>query len=196
MAICIFWYILPSSRAMFQIKKKKRIEQFESVCREHGFPVTIHRRMVLEAMLDQKDHPTADRIYELIKKQIPGISRTTVYRILDTFVQLGIIVKVCHHGAAARFDPVTQWHHHLVCMHCDRIIDIEDARLNKVQWPDVRHHRFRISDYHIHFRGICDDCRKKLEKGGSISRKANKPNVKKRASRKKKRSSRKRRTKP
>lgn len=145
---------------MAKQSKKQRIEQFERTCRERGWPVTAQRRTILENILDREDHPTADQVYDQVRKLLPTISRTTVYRILDGFVELGIITKICHPGSAARFDPKTDQHHHLVCLCCNNIIDLEEKRLNKLLWPDVRRHGFEIRDYHIHFRGVCAACRR------------------------------------
>ena len=58
-------------------------------------------------------------------------------------------------------------HHHLVCLDCGDIIDLEDARLNKLPWPDVGRHGFQIEDYHINFRGRCARCRQKPQAFGA-----------------------------
>jgi Fur family peroxide stress response transcriptional regulator len=139
--------------------KQDRMGQFERVCREHGLPVTTQRKTIFEMIVGRKDHPTADQVYGQVRRRIHTISRTTVYRILDTFVALGLITKICHHGSAARFDPRIHQHHHLVCLHCESVIDLDEKRLNDVAWPDVRGHGFEIRDYHIHFRGVCAACR-------------------------------------
>lgn len=154
---------------MTSADKRERIEQFEQACRRRGLPVTTQRRVVFDSILDRKDHPTADQMYEQVKARLPGLSRTTVYRILDTLVELGMITKTCHPGSSARFDPAIQRHHHLVCTHCETIIDIEEKTLDAVAWPDVRATGFEINDFHIHFRGICAECRGKLKKGGGES---------------------------
>lgn len=140
---------------------EERIRELERVCRSRGLPLTIQRRVVFEAIVKRNDHPTADQILEQIKDRVPDISRTTIYRILDTFVQLGLITKICHPSAVARFEPKLHQHHHLVCVHCEQIIDLEDERLNSVAFPDVRRQDFEITDYHIHFRGICSACQVK-----------------------------------
>jgi len=145
---------------MMQEARRTRIEQFERACRECRLPVTPQRRAVLAEILGHTDHPTADQIYDALKERLPGLSRTTVYRILGTLVELGIITKICHPGSAARFDPRIEQHHHLVCMRCESIIDLEAGHLNKVTWPDVRGLGFEIRDYHIHFRGVCAACRR------------------------------------
>ena len=140
--------------------KQKRMKQFEQACRERGLPITTQRKTIFEMILDRADHPTADQVYDQVRERIHTISRTTVYRILDTLVELGWITKICHPGSAARFDPRIHQHHHLVCLHCEKIIDVDEKRLNGVAWPDVRGYGFEIRDYHIHFRGVCAACRR------------------------------------
>lgn len=140
--------------------KHHRMSEFDRVCRERGLPLTVQRRAVLEAMLDREDHPTADQIYDEIRLSMPSLSRTTVYRILDTLVETGMVSKVCHPGSAARFDPKVRQHHHLVCLQCEKIFDIESAALDAVPWPNVRAKGFAISEFHIHFRGVCADCQR------------------------------------
>lgn len=147
----------------------ERIEQLERACRERGLPVTVQRRAVFEAILDHEDHPAADQIYEQIKTQVPGIARTTVYRILETFVELGLITRICHHSSNARFDPKTSRHHHLVCSYCDAIIDLEDQPSIKVKIPDVEAYGFAIDDFYVHFHGVCAECRRKNPKLEQLS---------------------------
>jgi Fur family transcriptional regulator, peroxide stress response regulator len=141
--------------------RQQRFERFMAAHRECGLPVTMQRRAVFEAILDRRDHPTAELVYRAVRDGLPQISRMTVHRILGTFVSLGLVAKTCHPGSAARFDPNLRRHHHLVCLDCGRIIDVEDARLNNLPWPVVRAGEFEIQDYHIHFRGRCARCRQK-----------------------------------
>lgn len=145
-------------------EKQARIERFERLCRVHGLSLTVQRRVILEAILDREDHPAADQVYEAVRERIPGVSRTTVYRVLETLVRLGLITKVCHPGAAARFDPKTHQHHHLVCLHCGGIVDLEDERLEGITLPEVSTKGFEVQEFHIHFRGICPACRKTLSR--------------------------------
>lgn len=140
------------------------MEHFERLCRERRLPLTVQRRAVLRAVLGRKDHPTADQIHLQIKKQLPDVSRTSVYRILEMLAETGMITKVCHLGSAARFDPKLHRHHHLVCLSCERIIDVDVPRLDNLPLPNTRAYAFQISDYHIHFRGICGHCARQKQK--------------------------------
>jgi len=146
---------------MSSAEKQQRMDRFFAAHRERSLPVTTQRRAVFEAIQDRTDHPTAEQLYRAVRAQLPQVSRMTVHRILGTFVSLGLVARTCHPGSAARFDPKLHQHHHLVCLNCGRIIDVEVPRLNRIAWPDVKAHEFQIQDYNIHFRGRCGRCRQR-----------------------------------
>lgn len=138
---------------------RETIEHFERLCRENGIPLTVQRRAVLGALLDRGDHPTADQIFEDVQARLPGVSRATVYRVLETLVRVGVARRASHLGARARFDPNTGPHHHLVCLRCGKMVDLDHPSLDSLPLPDVRHAGFQITEYSIHFQGICSRCR-------------------------------------
>jgi Fur family transcriptional regulator, peroxide stress response regulator len=160
---------------MPRLSPDDRMVEFERICRQRRLPLTVQRRTILQAILGREDHPTADQIHTQITTQLPGVSRTSVYRILEMLVETGMITKICHPGSAARFDPKLHRHHHLVCLFCERIIDVEEPRLDHLPLPNVRAHGFQISDYHIHFRGLCTQCRRKQKTPVRASRPVGRP---------------------
>jgi Fur family transcriptional regulator, peroxide stress response regulator len=109
-------------------------------------------------VLSRDDHPTADQVYECVKERIRGLSRTTVYRVLDTLVELGVIRRLHHPGSGARFDGKFQRHHHLVCRKCGCVIDIETRSLDGLRVPPGERKGFEIEDYSVHFIGLCQKC--------------------------------------
>jgi Fur family peroxide stress response transcriptional regulator len=139
-------------------KVAERLRAFEDRCRAAGFPLTVQRRVILETMVLRDDHPTAEQIYGAIRARVPEISRATVYRVLESLVQLGAIGRAHHLGTATRFDSNTGHHHHMVCVRCNRVIDFEDTRLNDLPLPDPSRTGFRTMDYSIHFTGLCAEC--------------------------------------
>jgi Fur family peroxide stress response transcriptional regulator len=139
--------------------KSDPVQQFEATCRAQGLPVTVQRRRIFEALLGRTDHPTPDQVYAAVKDTLPGVSHTTVYRVLETLVALGVLAKACTPGAATRVDPRTVRHHHLVCQRCDRLLDVEDSAVDhRVHPPDVRRQGFSIQAYSIYFTGLCAAC--------------------------------------
>jgi Fe2+ or Zn2+ uptake regulation protein len=150
--------------AMGDAAKRERVRLFERLCREHGLRATVQRRVILETVLDLDNHPTADQVYAMVVERLPGVSRTTVYRALDSLARLGVITKACHPGAVARYDRRTELHHHLICLHCDGIVDISDARLDDVEIPDTSAYGFEVSDIRVQLRGLCRQCRANVGK--------------------------------
>jgi Fur family peroxide stress response transcriptional regulator len=138
-----------------------RLRWFASLCRERGIPLTVQRREILKAVLQRDDHPTADQVYESVKQRVAGLSRTTVYRVLDTLVGLGVIRRLHHPGRTARFDGKTHRHHHLVCRTCHRVIDVDSQALDDIELPARQRRGFQIEDYSVHFIGVCAECGRK-----------------------------------
>ena len=139
--------------------RRKRLETFEQECRRLGLALTVQRRAVYEELAGRRDHPTADQIHDAVRGRIAGLSRTTVYRVLETLVEAGLARKVQHIDAVVRFDPVTERHHHLVCERCGRLVDLDDSAVPRVRLPDARGTGFRIRDYSVSFTGLCSSCR-------------------------------------
>jgi Fur family transcriptional regulator, peroxide stress response regulator len=137
-----------------------RTQQLEAACRAHGLPLTVQRRRIFEALADRTDHPTPNQVYAAVKDTLPGVSRTTVYRVLDTLVRVGVLAKASGPGASSRVEPRTSRHHHLVCSRCERLFDVDDEAVeHRVRPPDVRRRGFAIHGYSIYFTGLCAACR-------------------------------------
>ncbi len=140
--------------------REERLAWIQARCRDRGLPLTDARQAVLASILDLGTHPTADEVLAHAAGRSPGIGRATVYRALEHFVRIGVLTKATHHGAAIRYDANVHPHHHLVCRLCDRIIDIEDSRLDTLLVPDISDVGFLIEDMQVQLRGICRNCQK------------------------------------
>jgi len=138
-----------------------RYAELERRCRERGVAVTWQRRAIYEALQRRKDHPTADDIYDALADRWPGLSRTTVYRVLETLVSLGLARRVAHPGPSARFDPETEPHHHLLCSACGRLIDLDPSAVTGVPVPHDLPESFEVHEASVYFRGTCATCRDK-----------------------------------
>jgi Fur family peroxide stress response transcriptional regulator len=145
---------------------ESRFARLDEACRKRGIPLTVQRRSVFAAVLARSDHPTAEQVFQDIRADVPGISRTTVYRALDTLVEMGLVRKASHLGAAARFDPNTERHHHIVCRKCETVVDLSARALDGLSIPDLRKQGFIVDDYSIHFTGLCTACRVRGGAGG------------------------------
>jgi len=138
-----------------------KLKLMEERCRKNGLSLTVQRRAILENLSSRTDHPTADQIYAAIQGRIAGVSRTTVYRVLETFVQLGLAQKISNPEAKARFDANTTRHHHASCLECEKVIDIEGPVLPDIDLSMADLKGFEIFDCSVVAVGLCKDCRSK-----------------------------------
>jgi Fur family transcriptional regulator, peroxide stress response regulator len=143
-----------------KVEKQKKLDLLKTLCRRRGLPLTVQRRVIFDALLERTDHPTVDQVFEGIKRRIPGVSRTTVYRTLETLAELGIVRRANHFEATARFDGNTEHHHHLVCLRCDKVSDYHDSSLKSIRLPDARRSGFKIVDFSVYFEGLCPHCKR------------------------------------
>lgn len=155
--------------------KQKKLDLLESISRERSLPVTVQRRVVLDTLLDRQDHPTVDQLYEDVRERMPGVSRTTIYRALETLIDLGLARRTNHFEASARFDGNTEHHHHLVCRRCNRVADLDLPSLNKIPLPSLGSTGFEIIDYSIHLEGLCAECQKSSSKSMPKKQSAKRP---------------------
>jgi Fur family peroxide stress response transcriptional regulator len=141
------------------IGREDPIELLETRCREKKLPLTVQRRLVYQNLIRRDDHPTAEQLYAATRESIPGISRATVYRVLETLVEMDLARRVAHAGPAARFDGNLRRHHHLVCSRCSSITDVEDAGLRLRIPAGLSGGDFRIAGYAVSLHGLCKRCR-------------------------------------
>lgn len=140
-------------------QRDKRRQQFEALCRAEGLPLTVQRRIILDVVLERGEHPTVDDVLLIARRRLPGVSRATIHRTLETFVRLGLLAKAGVPGRAARYDARLDAHHHLVCSACEAVIDIVDPALDALPMPDASRLGFEVSDFVVQFRGLCQACR-------------------------------------
>lgn len=125
--------------------------------RARRFKVTPQRQCIFRVLHGNGAHPTAHAVFEAVREEMPTISLRTVYQTLNDLVALGEIQQVDVGTGAARFDPATGTHHHLVCTGCGAVrdvhCDLDDLRLHARQRQG-----FVVAGAEVVFRGLCAEC--------------------------------------
>lgn len=134
------------------------INSFIDACKARGMNVTYQRMAIFKSLMATKNHPTAEDIYREVLKEHPTLSRATVHKTLETLAEQHLISKVTQLHDRARFDGNTHPHHHLVCIHCKKIIDIESESLEGLSVPANLGNGFEVINYRVQFDGICSEC--------------------------------------
>lgn len=127
-----------------------------SLLKDAGLRVTPQRIAVLSFMDANRIHSTADEIYLALKQQFPSLSAATVYNTLRAFMDAGIVKELRNADHASRFDINTTPHHHLVCVQCGHMTDVE---LPDIPVAKIAHeHEFEVLEYHVEIKGVCNAC--------------------------------------
>jgi Fur family peroxide stress response transcriptional regulator len=99
---------------------------------EKGLRITPQRIVIYEAILKLNNHPTADDIAAFIKPDHPNIAIGTVYKVLESLVENGLIRKVKTEKDVMRYDAILENHHHLYCSDSDRIADYYNDEIDEL----------------------------------------------------------------
>lgn len=120
--------------------------------------MTQQRKVILEELRKVNTHPSADEVYEMVRRRLPRISLGTVYRNLDILSKSGEIQKLEIGCNLKRFDGIADNHYHIRCLHCDRVIDVPEGFDVAVNLELENPGGFTILGHRLEFVGICPDC--------------------------------------
>ena len=129
--------------------------------KEKTLRTTRQRMVILEELRRHNNHPSADELYERVRRQLPRISLGTVYRNLEVLSQLGEIQKLELSGSLKRYDGVCGKHYHIRCVQCDRVEDAPVAPLNQIEDELYATTVYEIIGHNLEFTGLCPECTKK-----------------------------------
>jgi Fur family peroxide stress response transcriptional regulator len=105
-------------------------------------------------------HPTADWLYERLKKEFPNLSMGTVYRNLNILMEQDLVQKIDFGSTFDRFEARTDPHYHFICERCGSVSDLPlpvDEGLNRRVSEKTG---FQARRHRIEFYGLCGKCAK------------------------------------
>lgn len=126
---------------------------------EKSLKLTPQRLAILDCLDGNKDHPSAEDIYNAVSKKFPTMSFATVYNTLERLKLMGEVTELTINAEKKHFDPNTKPHHHLMCIECKKIVDIFTDF--KLEIPVADKRGFEIIGNHIGFYGVCPGCKTK-----------------------------------
>lgn len=125
--------------------------------KEYDIAPSIQRIKILEYLQKNRTHPTADMIYRALVKDVPTLSKTTVYNTLKTFAEKGILTALTLFGNEIRYEYNTKPHIHFKCIHCGKIYDLVKS-FDVFKTKKIEGHE--ITEHHVNLKGVCKKCLK------------------------------------
>ena len=125
----------------------------------YGIRPSYQRIAIMRHLLKNATHPTADDVFESLRKQIPTLSKTTVYNTLKLFVENGAALYIGIDEKNARFDGTVTPHAHFRCKGCGCIIDMP---MNTDQFIPKEFNGI-IDETYFYLKGLCEKCKREKE---------------------------------
>jgi Fur family transcriptional regulator, peroxide stress response regulator len=136
----------------------QRLGEFVARCRKRGIAVTPQRLAVIRALLASENHPSADEICAAVRRKNPHVSLATVHRILEQFCEVGEARKVTLLHDIARYDGNVERHHHVLCVRCRRVDDIEIPAVDKLLQGTRSLGQFALLRCSLEIEALCRRC--------------------------------------
>jgi len=130
--------------------------------------VTPQRLAIYAELLQNRDHPSPETLYQAVKDDLPRMSLATVYKTLDAFESAGLVSQLALANERKRYDANLDPHHHLICTGCRRIIDFNDDALSSLKIENTGHD-FRPEEIKVQIMGVCVDCQANASTPNSIA---------------------------
>lgn len=118
---------------------------------------SYQRQIVLDTVLNSREHMTALQVYHTARQQCSRLSLGTVYRNLNTLVEIGKIRRVSIPGEADRFDWELADHQHFYCRKCKKVLNLE-VSMPALQQLVGNGQKMYAEQYNFVVTGLCDDC--------------------------------------
>jgi len=125
--------------------------------------LTKQRKVILQVILENNEHLTANEVFDRAKDYLPGISFATVYSSLRFLKDAGHIAEIGFGNGASRFDRLTTRHDHALCTTCGRLIDLELELPKELVAKAASSSNFTPESIELTLRGTCPDCKKKSQ---------------------------------
>lgn len=147
---------------------ENRIEKIKKQLHSQSYKLTPQREATVRVLLEhEEDHLSAEDVYLLVKEKSPEIGLATVYRTLELLSELKVVDKINFGDGVSRYDlrkeGAEHFHHHLVCVECGSVKEIEEDLLGDVEKIIESQWEFKVKDHRLTFHGICKNCQNKQQ---------------------------------
>lgn len=123
--------------------------------KKHGIKPSLQRIRIFQYLINNRNHPTVDTIYQELVKDIPTLSKTTVYNTLNLFMEKNIVTVITIEENETRYDADVSLHGHFKCEKCGEVYDFN---VDVPKLKDNMLKNFEIKEKHIYYKGICENC--------------------------------------
>lgn len=137
------------------------MERLAEILKTKKLKVTPQRLAIYKVLYDTTAHPTAEDIYNALRKTHPTMSLATVYKTLDALKKADLATELNIGDDSSRYDATVKSHPHMVCFECGKVMDLHTDSLASFIEQVQEETDFDIYSEKVYFYGICKNCRDK-----------------------------------
>ena len=142
--------------------------EYALALRSHGFRVTSQRMAILHVLQHASKHLSPAQVYKQARRNLPGLTETTVYRTLEFLAENGLVWSTNTGNGHLMYEIAGDNHHHLICRSCGSEVEVKSAPLNIVYSKLEAASGYLLTGNHTTFVGLCPKCQKdKLRQGAA-----------------------------
>ncbi|HKM42390.1 MAG TPA: transcriptional repressor [Limnochordia bacterium] len=119
---------------------------------------TRQREAILQVLRGTTSHPTADWVYQEVRKEMPHVSLGTIYRNLRTLSEHGEIQELAYGSHHSRFDANAESHYHFICESCGCVEDLDMPIANELETQVEKLGDYKVLAHRLEFYGFCPAC--------------------------------------
>lgn len=129
----------------------------------YGIHPSAQRLAIMDYLLKNHTHPTVDDVYVALSKDMPTLSKTTVYNTLRLFAENGAALLLTIDERKVSFDATVEPHAHFFCKSCGIIYDLSDSFIQEQNEASFTCEGHDITESHYYYKGVCFACKKAQE---------------------------------
>ena len=117
------------------------------------------RESILNYLMNTNEHPTAERIHQDLKTEIPNLSLATVYRNLSQLCSAGSVIRLSTGDKTDHYDADLSEHQHFICSECDSVTDLFFTFPKEILDDNIGRN-CDANAYRLYVYGVCEKCKK------------------------------------
>jgi Fur family ferric uptake transcriptional regulator len=138
--------------------RESRVDEILSSVRGAAKRVTAAKRTVAEVLVAARGHLTVDEVTIAVQNRRPDVSPSTVYRILEEFEDLNVVVHTHLGQSAAVYHLSGAVHGHLTCERCHKTVEISATHFDALSKDLLKSFGFSLNRHHVAISGTCAHC--------------------------------------
>ncbi|WP_057741870.1 Fur family transcriptional regulator [Liquorilactobacillus capillatus] len=131
--------------------------------KEYKIKNTPQRQVILSYLMTSHDHPSIEMIFNYVRGNGFSVSLATVYNTLQLLIDNNLIIEIAaDSGGHMRYDYFETPHYHVICVNCNKIVDVYNDKYKKNEEDAQLETGFQVFNSQYEVYGLCPECQKKL----------------------------------